>query len=1171
MNKARFFFATAILAALVIAALQFRGPREQVAPTEQATTEHLAAHDDVASTQPTADGQEHHVHETEANEAPHQEAVQDFQQWLTTDRPQANDEAIALAKQRRERMRWLMKNDPEQAIAEAVSYAEYERVPQSMRAYVEEPFSEVAELMVLPVCNLDHDHDAHHEHPAASYVLKMNGESYSAGVYGRRLSIDTKEGTSLQGIVLDGLAAIREEVMQPLSPEDVAALASLPLLNPDPQRGFATGKQLGDDYITAMAGDRLARFISPEALASFNQKLATLDTYPGPNSSAEVAFNMPYPADGEDGFDFTAAEQQVILLADNWTETVKKVFFIRVDFPDQTGESVSQAVLEQKLNNETSPNIYDMSLGKTYLDADVSSQVVRLPSTTSTYLNEPDPGTTENDLLHDDAVAAFNALSTGIDLGDYDIIGVHFTSIGMKSGGLNYSGLASRGGSNQWLQGTTNVETIVHEFGHNYGLQHARHWNTTDGSVVGTGVSVEYGDISDILGSGPYPNGFFHGQARARLNWFESGINWEDASANGSGTYRIYQLDDGATTQPLRSVRVTRAANEYFWIGYRRNLDNNFFDHGAYLVWQRSGENSGWLMDATPDSEGTTTADSEDSPLLLGRTFSDSDVHITPVAQGGESPDEWLDVHIEFGPFPGNSAPTASITGPSTVNAREPATFIVDATDANGDTLAYYWEMDDSVIQPNSSSLTYIWPSDGTFEIEVVVSDRKGGTVTATKTVTVSDTLNNWNARSSGTPADLYDICEGDNGRLVAVGKNTDDLSPNYLNGVYRYSDDGVSWNGGDFGLNDKLNAVIWDGSKYVAVGRDWNGSAWLGVIYTSTDGSSWTQRYFAGEELWDVAYNGSIYVAAGELGTYATSADGINWTGQSIGGVSEDFRGIDFGNGVFVMVGGDSGLDPIVLTSADGSSWVDESAGVGTPQALYKIQYCDDLFLASGFYARLRTSTNNGQTFTSNRANREQMEALTFGNDLFFASGIDKDDADSPVTVISTDGENWTEITTPAVNYINAAVFYDDTFIMVGDGGEIWQTDTFTGLTLDPLTEWQLTYFPSIVGDGAPDNDYENDGLPNLYEYFTGGDPTQPSRGLLPVLTWDNGFTFTLPEDTEASGVSLNVLKSTDLINWSAATYTDVSVTPGEVILDITDAPSAGNPLFLQVEVVED
>ena len=117
---------------------------------------------------------------------------------------------------------------------------------------------------------------------------------------------------------------------------------------------------------------------------------------------------------------------------------------------------------------------------------------------------------------------------------------------------------------------------------------------------------------------------------------------------------------------------------------------------------------------------------------LIEDLFSDTaaGVHITALESGGAAPDEWIDVAINFGSGDGNAAPTATLLAGPYGSAREPLTFSVDASDTNGDQLAYYWDFGDGSISDNQPSQTRSWLVGGTYTISVIVSDMKGGTVT---------------------------------------------------------------------------------------------------------------------------------------------------------------------------------------------------------------------------------------------------------------------------------------------------------------------------------------------------------------------------------------------------------------------------------------------------------
>ena len=139
-----------------------------------------------------------------------------------------------------------------------------------------------------------------------------------------------------------------------------------------------------------------------------------------------------------------------------------------MDFSDVPGEAASQATLAASLAT-TSASILEQSYGKTWLNSTVSATTIRMPNPTTGYL----PNHTSD--LHTDAMSAYEAIHGAGSLAAYDIVGVHFAGIGLESSnGINFSGL--EGGSRQWLQGTTNSNTVIHEFGHNYGIGHASYW-----------------------------------------------------------------------------------------------------------------------------------------------------------------------------------------------------------------------------------------------------------------------------------------------------------------------------------------------------------------------------------------------------------------------------------------------------------------------------------------------------------------------------------------------------------------------------------------------------------------------------------------------------------------------------------------------------------------------
>lgn len=898
---------------------------------------------------------------------------------------------LAAAEERKQLMLDMMREDPARALANAVSWTDYANLPDVLLPFFEKPFNTIATLEVFPVCNAP-------SRPGRR-TITLEGKIYEANVFGARLAHGSKTSTPLSGITLDDRAVIAEEVLRILSPEDRRTLESAPLANSDPSRDFATGEKFNTEPITALAGGQRFLFGSAAEVDEFNQRLASLDARPGPNGGARALFEVAYPSEASVGFDWPAAEAWSNGIASSWTETPKNVFFIRVDFPDKPGESVSQTALESLLNTDVSQSVVEMSYGKTAISANVSAMVVRLPSPSTSYApyNES--------LLYGDARAGYLAIAGPNALNGYDIVGVHFTSIGIRDyyTGVAINGLATLGGSKQWLQNTTSARVVVHEFGHNYGVDHAGRWSTSDSSVVGSGSSVEYGDPFDIMGGGPAPSGHFHMQGKAYLNWLTSS-QWSDATVGGSGVRRLRRFDSPDTPGAgvPRGLRVLKggtnntAAAEYYWIGYRPGIESNpWLQRGAYLIWERSNTDRGWLLDTTPGSvEGA-----EDSALRLGRTFSDpiAKVHVTPIATGGSGADSWIDVNVQLGAFPGNISPSATFAPPSQLAARSAHIVAVNASDANGDSLSYSWDFGDGKIIDSIPSVSYAWTVGGTYSINVIVSDMKGGIVARNASVTVSDPLDEWTTSTIFAGRKINEIAYL-RGRFIAGG-----------DGRVYISLDGRIWEEVFLSDNHRSGGLAADAEGFVLVGGDYdfNLRTRVSSIRRSSDGRIWQRvSSHAGGELRDVVQGDGVFVAVGDGGTILRSADGgMNWSPVSAPG-EVSLTAVAHGSGFFIAVGGNA-----VYTSPDGLIWTDRSdlTLLLTNHTFRDVVYSGGAFYAGGRLSGIHRTIDGGLTWTKvGVPNNETftISSLAAGSGVIVASG--RRLVGTPVQLVSTDGVLW-------------------------------------------------------------------------------------------------------------------------------------------------------------------
>lgn len=1029
-----------------------------------------------------------------------------FTGWLETYSRKGADadtsllaEGLKIARERRVAMEDLMDRDPRAALSMSVSLATWQSLPPVIQAETEEPFSAMARYRVMPVC-LTGLPDAERPDLIASapdslrWVEVDGHEPSEARVFGRRSGMTSKESAPVQGIRLGKKSVLREEVFQELRGEDIAmAEKTYPIANPVPDKDFATGGDLRKNPVVALAGGKLFKFADRGTLESFDKAIAELDDKPGPKGGAALLF-QPFPADGSTGFDLAKAVAHNNSLASAWTETKKKVFMIRCDFSDKPNASfpvVNAGTYGTLLNTTVSNAIRDYSYGKTWIEATVSSDITRLPQTSAYYATITGSGSSRNDELLNHAKAAYQAAHPTFVPSSYDIIGIWFVSIGMSGSNVTYAGLA--GGGDLWIQGNSDAGVHVHEFGHNYGVGHSSFWVRPPSStnpVDPAGSNEEYGDPFDVMGDGPVTQGVFHAEAKQRLNWLSTG-QWVDATAAGSATHRLYQIDHPNTTG-TRGLRVTKSGGHYYWLSYRRLFQNAWLHAGANIVWQRSGQGRSWLIDTTPGSLSGSD-DRTDGSLAIGRTYSDGNAHITPIARGGDTPQEWLDVRVNTGPFAGNLAPTVTLAGPSTVNARQTTVFTAQATDGNGDALAYSWDFGQGFTFDNNPKATFSWSSSGTYTVRVTVSDMKGMTAQATKTVTVIDGSTTWAERENTSVGTFYAMAASPT-KVIATGTS---YEPTYR-GPVAVSTDGTTWNSHMLGLNQQAFGACWDGSQFILVGMAAVNGNFVGQIFTSTtaDSGSWVTRLGSGPALNAVATGNGVTVAVGDNGTILRSTNGTAWTPVS-SGTTNTLGGVAWGDGKFVAVGyspGTSGT-PVVLTSPNGTTWTNTTstaaADIASWQDLRSIIWGGDRFIASGWYGRIRHSTDGGLTFPTTRPSGEDTPALAYGNGLWFAAGLRNTNSteEADVDLISSDGANWIEIPTPSQADRYAAIFFNNTFITAGEDCTIRQS----GPLLPDAAgyhAWRELHFPDHPALSTPDADFDGDGVSNIMEYALGTSP---------------------------------------------------------------------------------
>ena len=542
-----------------------------------------------------------------------------------------------LARRRIQILRETAQNDPQAALENSLSAEKLDRLPSVIAENSEKRISAYGDFLVYAIDEIDRETGMMTGARTERFVV-INGKQYEAYVYGRRLSMTTKYNIPLQGIVIGNAIVLDESPARLMSPEELAD-------EPKPQDGTA-----------AQIGGKLVYFRDRGEFDEFTRRQIEWESKIQPAlSDAEAAQKDAITAPGS-----------------TWTEGAKTVLVIRVDFSDRPGEPVDHynqpltaSRAQNLISNEVSPFYINNSYNKTLMTPTVTP-VVRLPQTLAYYAQGY-----YNTMLAD-ARAAARAAGYETNNFNLDLVAFSYTP------SIGWAGIAAIGAKGAMLNGAFYLAETAHELGHCYGLLHANLWRTIDGSVIGAGNNVEYGDCYDNMGACVNGNAsrHFNSHYKRRLNWLtESDVQ----TVTTNGTYRIYAQDLQASSG-IRTLKIPKNASKNYWVEFRQLQSGNAMN-GALVRWDYSSQSfrETQLLDMNPATSSTA-----DAPLTIGQSFYDAEnqIRITVLGKGGTTP-ESLDVRVEFGGATPTPTPTATPT-PNCTLSLSPSGANVSAAGGNG-------------------------------------------------------------------------------------------------------------------------------------------------------------------------------------------------------------------------------------------------------------------------------------------------------------------------------------------------------------------------------------------------------------------------------------------------------------------------------------------------------
>ncbi|MCE9518781.1 MAG: PKD domain-containing protein, partial [Verrucomicrobia bacterium] len=615
-------------------------------------------------------------------------------------RRELQEEGIKIAQARRVVLRQMIETNPRQAIENAVPPVLRQQLPAAIAEQLEERVNEEAFYGVLGSVPSA-------ENPATpAYrreVQTSDGGRYRAFVYGRRLNQPTILTRQRTATLLDeqGFVSGRELRTSPAPPRDI--VETCPVSGKTTVAAKAeNGGAVSSAEVVVEAGGQFHFLCSGGHIVTFEDQLVARE---GGNGGPAMPTSPP-----------TATQ----------STGYKTNLLMRVAFPEARKGSVTE-----KEGHDLGKTVQDWFLDTSYGAMTFMTTVTPLlilPRSEAWYKDVDTSGSSYEVLT--DARAA--AKAAGFDPANYNFDTVIFTGLPGAFGGQAYVG-----GKGCWLKSGTGTGVACHEYGHNFGLMHANFWSTTNGSAIGGGTHVEYGDSFDTMGSANAGDYQYNAFEKNLLNWLPTALV-NDVTT--SGTYRIYQMDQPAQNPRLRyAIKTRKDADRDYWVDFRQLFTSNAWVQGGVFVhwspWASSSSGS-HLLDTTPGSiDGKT-----DATVVIGRTFSDLEtgIHITPISKNATTPPS-ADVVVNLGLFPGNNAPVLAVGASATsVAANVAVNFTATATDADGDALSYAWDFGDkSFSTANSPTVSKSWATAGDYRVRCTVSDMKGKTTSSSVIVTV--------------------------------------------------------------------------------------------------------------------------------------------------------------------------------------------------------------------------------------------------------------------------------------------------------------------------------------------------------------------------------------------------------------------------------------------------
>jgi hypothetical protein len=506
--------------------------------------------------------------------------------------------------------------------------------------------------------------------------MEMHGKRYEAHVFGDRIALGSKNNLPIQAIALDGHAALSESPARLLTAEETPPPGTRVMVAPKHAGAHEHPSTSSESPpVRLLVGDTLISACCERSAAIVLGSQIAAENTIGPNLAGleELTRAAPVPT--------------------TWTQGARTALAILIDFSDKTGApvdtrrrvTIDAADIQNVINDQVGPMINRMSYGTASLSiaANAITPVLRMPQPTTYYTTTSVTASTRWARIKTDAYA--RAAASGYNTASYGRVMIIFSHLGVDSTAI---ALGSIQGTTTWYDGDFGPETVCHELGHNFGLEHANRMRSdkadnpfelgdpSDFGNLDKGEVVEYGDWFDMMG-GPanisFESKFFSPFNLQRLGWLPSSANFALQPTTAPTTrVRLHRFDrSGVSFSNRLAVQIQTptvgGTGTDYWVFLRRAYSDYLngvapsldVAEGAQIIEAPISTSS-----ATPSSnlidcganptDGYLWSDNAlaDASLKLGDTVQNNKFpfSVTPVGRGGAGTSEFMDLSFSFTP-----------------------------------------------------------------------------------------------------------------------------------------------------------------------------------------------------------------------------------------------------------------------------------------------------------------------------------------------------------------------------------------------------------------------------------------------------------------------------------------------------------------------------------------